>query len=133
MANITILKEIDDLFEWVSKSECGKIIEPLNCTRHYVSFRILRDPGGQIVIFPTPKYPDEKPGWIISVGDKKIMDTNEGFPEASTITQAFMCCLYVILNRMQVEMPQDIIELDENFKGILDSVFPGIDLDALLK
>nr|CDS30590.1 expressed protein [Hymenolepis microstoma] len=132
MANLTVLTEVDDLFEWVSKSECGQIIKPLDCTRYYVSFKILRDPGGQIVIFTTPKYPEEKPGWILSIGDKEIMDSNEGFPEVSTVTQAFMCCLYVILKRLEVELPQNIIELDENFKELLDSVFPGIDLKALL-
>ncbi|VUZ56463.1 unnamed protein product [Hymenolepis diminuta] len=131
MANNEIMKETERLFNCAKRLELRQIIEPLNCTQYYSSFRVLRDPGGQFVILSTPDYPLVKPGWILTLGDKQMADTAERFPEAFTITQAFICCVYVILKGLQVEMPSVVIELDQPFKEHLDSIFSEDTFESL--
>ncbi|VUZ50578.1 unnamed protein product, partial [Hymenolepis diminuta] len=116
-------EEIEQILRFVYQPTGSQILRVFKRTRYDLMFDILPEPRGVFMLSTTLNYPQRQPFWTILIDDKK-MESLEFPVKASTLLQAFICCMFIIAKRLDIEMPVNVIQFDPQFHAYLCSEYP---------
>ncbi|VDL14715.1 unnamed protein product [Hymenolepis diminuta] len=108
------IEEFDRIVELLNLPHGRQLFRLKECKIRYLELEILPNPGGRFLITCPFEYPEKKPKWVVTIGDRLFTCLNVRVP-ASTILQAFMFGTFVIMKWLGEEMVLDVIQLDPHY------------------
>nr|CDS30125.1 hypothetical protein HmN_000917700 [Hymenolepis microstoma] len=119
------LEELGRIIEVVQYSSCRHILKVANNATGFLVFDILINTGGYCMI-EYHIFTPVKPKWTVVFGNKETGITsikNYDFPiKATSLLEAFICCVYVVVNRFGMPMPSAVKQLDTVFYSVIEVV-----------
>nr|CUU99229.1 hypothetical transcript [Hymenolepis microstoma] len=103
--------EFSRILEFLNQPLGQKLFRLKEYKIRYFELEILPNPGGRFFITCPLDYPEKKPMWVVTVGEKLLTCVNVRIP-ASTVLQAFMFGTFMATKWLEEEMPSDVIQLD---------------------